>query len=71
VILPITISYSQNASFLLFLLFDLGILMNLLSGGKFLRKNARKPMSGEGGDYYVVNGTYFDSLRIFANQTRN
>jgi hypothetical protein len=32
------------------------ILMNLLSGGKFLRKNARKPMSGEGGDYYVVNG---------------
>jgi hypothetical protein len=34
-----------------------GMIMNLLSGGKFLRKNARKPVSGEGGDFYLVNGT--------------
>lgn len=32
------------------------MVMNLLSGGKKLRKNAMKPMAGEGGDYYVVNG---------------
>jgi hypothetical protein len=31
--------------------------MHLLSGGKFLRKNARKPVPGEGGDFYLVNGT--------------
>eukprot|EP01083_Nonionella_stella_P244303 850428_1 len=27
-----------------------------LSGGKKLRKNAIKPLKGEGGDFYVVNG---------------
>uniref|UniRef100_A0A7S1YXL8 very-long-chain (3R)-3-hydroxyacyl-CoA dehydratase n=1 Tax=Trieres chinensis TaxID=1514140 RepID=A0A7S1YXL8_TRICV len=32
------------------------ILMNLLSQGKFLRKNARKPVQGEGGDYFMING---------------
>lgn len=32
------------------------IIMRLLSSGKFLRKNARKPVSGKGGDYYLVNG---------------
>ena len=30
--------------------------MRLLSRGKFLRKNARAPVSGEGGDFYLVNG---------------
>jgi len=30
--------------------------LNLLSNGKYLRKNARKPISGVGGDYYLVNG---------------
>ena len=29
--------------------------MRLLSRGKFLRKNARSPVTGEGGDYYMVN----------------
>jgi len=32
------------------------ILMRLLSNGKFLRKNARSPVPGEGGNYYIVNG---------------
>lgn len=30
--------------------------LNLLSNGKYLRKNARKPISGVGGEYYLVNG---------------
>lgn len=30
--------------------------MSLLSQGKFLRKNAKKVVSGEGGDYYFING---------------
>lgn len=32
------------------------ILLSLLSSGKLLRKNAGKPVPGEGGDYYLVNG---------------
>ena len=32
------------------------ILMKLLGNGKFLRKNAMKPLPGDGGDFYVVNG---------------
>eukprot|EP00565_Helicotheca_tamesis_P005700 CAMPEP_0185725514 /NCGR_PEP_ID=MMETSP1171-20130828/1749_1 /TAXON_ID=374046 /ORGANISM="Helicotheca tamensis, Strain CCMP826" /LENGTH=756 /DNA_ID=CAMNT_0028393659 /DNA_START=70 /DNA_END=2340 /DNA_ORIENTATION=+ len=32
------------------------ILMSLLGRGKLLRKNARKPIPGEGGDFYTVNG---------------
>lgn len=32
------------------------IFMRLMSNGKFLRKNAQKPVSGVGGDYYMVNG---------------
>mmetsp|Transcript_3428 Transcript_3428/g.5679 ORF Transcript_3428/g.5679 Transcript_3428/m.5679 type:complete len:750 (-) Transcript_3428:81-2330(-) len=32
------------------------IVMSLLSNGKFLRKNAKKPVPGEGGDFYMVNG---------------
>lgn len=32
------------------------MLMSLLSGGKLLRKNAKKPVPGKGGDYYLVNG---------------
>jgi hypothetical protein len=32
------------------------ILMSLLSNGKFLRKNAKPPVAGEGGNYYIVNG---------------
>jgi hypothetical protein len=32
------------------------IIMSLLSNGKFLRKNAMKPVPGEGGDFYMVNG---------------
>lgn len=31
-------------------------MMNLLSGGKFLRQNSKKPVSGKGGEYYLVNG---------------
>lgn len=30
--------------------------LRLLSNGKYLRKNARKPISGVGGEYYIVNG---------------
>merc|ERR1712087_697860 len=30
--------------------------MSMFSNGKFLRKNARPPISGEGGNYYIVNG---------------
>jgi len=30
--------------------------LSLLSGGKFLRKNAKKPVPGKGGDFYLVNG---------------
>ena len=33
-----------------------GMLMRLLSGGKLLKKNMRKPVPGAGGDYYLVNG---------------
>eukprot|EP00584_Thalassiosira_punctigera_P004777 CAMPEP_0172527112 /NCGR_PEP_ID=MMETSP1067-20121228/1866_1 /TAXON_ID=265564 ORGANISM="Thalassiosira punctigera, Strain Tpunct2005C2" /NCGR_SAMPLE_ID=MMETSP1067 /ASSEMBLY_ACC=CAM_ASM_000444 /LENGTH=786 /DNA_ID=CAMNT_0013310779 /DNA_START=31 /DNA_END=2391 /DNA_ORIENTATION=+ len=32
------------------------MLMNLLGGKKFLNKNVRKPVSGEGGEFYYVNG---------------
>mmetsp|Transcript_20526 Transcript_20526/g.56660 ORF Transcript_20526/g.56660 Transcript_20526/m.56660 type:complete len:751 (+) Transcript_20526:108-2360(+) len=32
------------------------MLLSMMSGGKFLRKNAKKPVSGKGGDYYLVNG---------------
>jgi hypothetical protein len=32
------------------------MLMRFFSQGKLLRKNMRKPASGEGGDYYLVNG---------------
>jgi len=32
------------------------LIMNLLSRGKSLRKNAVKPLLGEGGNFYVVNG---------------
>ena len=32
------------------------MIMRLLSQGKFLRKNARLTFSGEGGDFYLVNG---------------
>jgi hypothetical protein len=32
------------------------LIMNTFSSGKCLRKNAMKPFSGEGGDYYAVNG---------------
>ena len=31
-------------------------ILNLLSNGKFLRKNARAPVAGEGGNFYIVNG---------------
>lgn len=30
--------------------------MNTVSGGKFLKKNARNPVPGEGGDFYMING---------------
>lgn len=30
--------------------------LSMLSGGKFLRKNAQKPVPGKGGDFYLVNG---------------
>merc|ERR1719512_153862 len=30
--------------------------MKLLGRGKFLKKNAMKPLPGKGGDFYVVNG---------------
>jgi hypothetical protein len=39
-----------------FILAISGILMRFLSQGKFLRKNALKPMEGQGGDYYLING---------------
>ena len=32
------------------------MLMKLLGRGKFLKKNAMKPLSGNGGDFYVLNG---------------
>lgn len=32
------------------------IFMKLVGRGKFLRKNALKPLAGEGGDFYTVNG---------------
>ena len=32
------------------------MLMKLLAGKKVLRKNVRDPVSGEGGDFYYVNG---------------
>ena len=35
-----------------------GMLLRFLSNGKYLRKNARKPISGVGGDYYLVNGKH-------------
>lgn len=31
-------------------------LMLLLGRGKFLRRNAREPVPGKGGDYYLING---------------
>ena len=33
-----------------------GAIMSLLSQGKFLRKNAKKIVSGVGGDYFLING---------------
>ena len=33
-----------------------GAIMSLLSQGKFLRKNAKKVVSGVGGDYFLING---------------
>lgn len=33
-----------------------GMLLNLSSGGKLLRKNVRSPIPGEGGEFYAVNG---------------
>ena len=30
--------------------------MRLIGNGKYLRKNAQKPLPGNGGDFYVVNG---------------
>lgn len=33
-----------------------GNLLNLLSQGKFLRNNAKKPADGKGGPFYYVNG---------------
>jgi hypothetical protein len=30
--------------------------LSVVSKGKFLRKNVEKPVPGEGGDYYLVNG---------------
>lgn len=32
------------------------MILRFLSHGKYLRKNARKPISGVGGEYYLVNG---------------
>jgi len=32
------------------------LFLNLLSGGKFLRKNPKKPIPGKSGDFYLVNG---------------
>ena len=32
------------------------MLLSLLSGGKYLRKNEKKPVPGKGGDFYLVNG---------------
>jgi len=32
------------------------LILNLLSGGRYLRKNAMRPVQGEGGPYYLVNG---------------
>jgi len=39
-------------------IFFAGILVNALSSGKFLRKNVKEPIAGDGGisDYYVVDG---------------
>jgi hypothetical protein len=42
--------------FLLLNRFVLGMFLSLLGGGKFLRSNVKKPVSGKGGDYYLVNG---------------
>jgi hypothetical protein len=33
-----------------------GMFMKSVSGGKFLKKNARAPVPGEGGDFYMING---------------
>ena len=30
--------------------------MRLLSSGRLLKKNAKNPVSGEGGDFYMING---------------
>jgi len=32
------------------------VLLKLLNGGKFLRKNPKSPVPGKGGDFYLVNG---------------
>jgi hypothetical protein len=32
------------------------LLLKILSGGKYLRRNARDPVPGKGGDYYIING---------------
>lgn len=32
------------------------LLMKIISFGKYLKKNANKPVDGEGGEFYVVNG---------------
>lgn len=48
--------YLTIGSVSLFSLNNTGMLLSLLSGGKLLRKNAKAPVSGKGGDFYYVNG---------------
>ncbi len=42
------------------------MLMKLLGGRKFLRKNVRNPVSGVGGDFYYVNGECFAKFHAYS-----
>ncbi|CAJ1894212.1 unnamed protein product [Cylindrotheca closterium] len=55
-LVPEEVYKASNENYKLFNSKPLCMIMRLLSNGKLLKKNMRKPAAGEGGDYYLVNG---------------
>lgn len=55
-LVPEEVYNASNDNYKLFNSKPLCSLMRLLSNGKLLKKNMRKPVAGEGGDFYLVNG---------------
>jgi hypothetical protein len=49
-------TYIQHLTFFIILSFRKGMVVSILSSGRLLKENAKNPVSGDGGDFYMING---------------